>query len=152
MIEYSLKPYEDLSTDQLYDIMVLRQEVFVVEQDCPYLDADGRDQGSHHVLGYQKGHLMSYARICAPTVSYPDYASIGRVVTSLDIRGTGEGRKLMLYALEKCRELYPDHDNKISAQYHLRGFYGSLGYKVTGDQYLEDNIPHIAMIRSKDHL
>jgi len=149
MIRYKCIKFEDLNLEELYGMMALRQEVFVVEQDCPYLDADGKDQLSWHVMGYDvDGKLLAYTRICPPGVSYDRYASIGRVVVHKDIRGTQEGYQLMNESLKACERLYPGIDNKISAQSHLQNFYTNLGYTKVGEGYLEDGIPHIAMIRS----
>lgn len=150
MISYVTKSFDQLTLNELYDIMALRQEVFVVEQDCPYLDADGKDQDSYHCLGYIDGQLEAYTRICPPGISYDTYVSIGRVIVSQRIRSSGEGARLMMYSLEECKRLFPSYDNKISAQCHLTGFYQSLGYTEVGESYLEDDIPHIAMIRIKD--
>jgi len=90
----------------------------------------------------------SYARVCPPGVSYKDHVSIGRVIVKHNMRSSGEGYRLMNYTLERCGELFPKFSNKISAQQHLQKFYSNLGYKPIGKGYLEDGIPHIAMIRS----
>lgn len=148
MIHYQCLAFEQLSIDQLYAILRLRQEVFVVEQSCAYLDADGRDALSWHIFGTdEQGHLVAYARICPPGVSYEKYVSIGRVIVAERVRGIQEGYKLMRFALAQCQLLYPGTMNKISAQAHLQGYYGNLGYQKIGEAYLEDGIPHIAMIR-----
>ena len=129
--------------------MVLRQEVFAVEQGSAYVDADGKDQASYHVLGEdEKNQLVAYARICSPGVAYSDYVSIGRVVVDQAMRSSGEGYRLMETSLQYCSELFPGIPNKISAQKYLQKFYGNLGYYAVGEVYLEDDIPHIAMIRS----
>ena len=143
---YTLLPFRSLSLDQLYALLQLRQEVFVVEQDCPYLDADGKDQSSHHLLGTEGSELLAYVRIVPPGVSYEGYAAIGRVVTAETIRGQGIGHALMQEALAHTRVLHPDSPIKISAQSHLQAFYGALGFVATGKEYLEDDIPHRAMI------
>lgn len=149
MIKYKCLAFEQLELEQLYAIMVLRQEVFVVEQDCPYLDADGKDQKSWHVIGVDEDdQLKAYTRICPPGVSYEGYVSIGRVVVDESIRGAQEGYRLMNESIVKCERLYPDHATKLSAQAHLEKFYNNLGYSAVGEGYLEDGIPHIAMIRS----
>jgi len=149
MIRYKCIEYKELTLDELYAIMKLRQEVFVVEQNCPYLDADGRDQLSFHVIGLDDTRaLRSYTRICPPGVSYDGYVSIGRVVVHPDVRGSGEGYRLMRSSLGFCKNLYPELATKISAQKHLSRFYENLGYVSVGQGYLEDGIPHIAMIRS----
>ena len=143
--------FNDLSLDQLYDLMKLRQEVFIVEQNCPYLDNDGKDQESHHVLGLDsKGQIHACTRLVPPDISYPNYSSIGRVATSAAMRGKRQGSPLMQYSIDRCLEIWPSHPIKISAQTYIVKFYNNLGFVVTGNEYLEDDIPHIAMIRAKD--
>ena len=130
--------------------MILRQEVFIVEQDCPYLDADGKDLISHHVLGIDEhGKLQTYARLVPKGTSYPEYNSIGRVITSMAYRGKGEGKKLMRYSLSQIQKLYPTEITKISAQVYAIPFYESLGFKESGNRYDEDGIPHAAMLLKK---
>lgn len=149
MIKYKCVSFQDLNLEELYTIMVLRQEVFVVEQDCPYLDADGKDQASWHVMGTDAaGKLKAYTRICPPGVSYDGYVSIGRVIIDEEIRGTQEGYRLMEKSIAECEDRFPGLASKLSAQSHLERFYNKLGYKAVGEGYLEDGIPHIAMIRS----
>jgi ElaA protein len=146
-IDFKCLAFRALSLDQLYELLALRQSVFVVEQDCPYLDADGKDQVAHHLLGYnQRQELVAYTRLLPPGVSYDDYASIGRVITRISERGTGLGRALMQASIQEARKLYAGSNIKISAQYHLIEFYGSLGFAVVGESYLEDGIPHIGMV------
>lgn len=147
MVSYASKKFQDLSTDELYQIMVLRQEVFIVEQDCPYLDADGKDQISHHILGTDsQGKLQTYARLVPKGGSYTEYNSIGRVITSMEYRGKGEGKKLMEYSVSQIQQLYPDENTKISAQVYALPFYEALGFKECGERYDEDGIPHAAML------
>lgn len=147
MLSYETIHYTELYLDVLYDILALRQEVFVVEQDCPYLDADGRDKTAYHVIGRdQSGIIQAYARLLEKGIAYKSYASIGRVITRMSYRGKGEGRPLMRYCLNSCKELWPNSDIKISAQAHLSAFYASLGFVPTGEEYLEDGIPHIGMV------
>lgn len=142
--------FNDLSLEMLYEIMRLRQEVFVVEQDCPYLDADGRDHDSYHLMGFSPaGELVAYVRLLPKGLTYEDYPSIGRVVVSSKIRGTGAGKVLMEEALREAYLLFGDTTIKISAQCYLIHFYENLGFKITGKEYLEDNIPHIGMVISQ---
>jgi ElaA protein len=147
-IDYQCLSFQALSLDQLYAIMVLRQEVFVVEQHCPYLDADGQDQKAHHLMGYdEEGRLATYVRILPKGVSYENYASIGRVVTAPFARGKGLGRLLMQTAAKQLYQLYGVNTPiKLSAQAHLQGYYGSLGFEAVGEMYLEDGIPHVGMV------
>jgi len=149
-LNYLLKPFSELSTTELYDIMALRQEVFIVEQDCPYLDADGKDLLAHHLMAYKGKELMCYTRLLNKGISYDKYASIGRVVNSPKIRGKGEGLPLMIKSIEACKKLYPAIDIKISAQCYLQGFYEKLGFESNGDFYDEDEIPHMGMILEVD--
>lgn len=148
MIRFICKTFQELSNEELYASMVLRQEVFVLEQNCPYLDADGKDQDAWHLLGFDtKGSLIAYLRILPKGISYENYPSIGRVVTSQSIRRNGAGKALMLRALEETDRLFPGEALKISAQVYLLRFYSDLGFQAVGEEYLEDGIPHIAMIR-----
>lgn len=144
---FTCQSFDQLSTEELYEILRFRQEVFVVEQTCPYLDADGKDQASHHVVGKnESGQLIAYARIVPRGISYQDYSSIGRVISDQSYRGKGLGSALMTYTIRKTREHHPATVIKISAQNHLTGFYGNLGFEPIGEIYLEDDIPHRAMI------
>jgi ElaA protein len=144
---FNCLPFAKLSLQELYDSMALRQEVFVVEQDCPYLDADGKDEAGHHLLGYNaNGKLIAYTRLLPPGISYPDYASIGRVVTSPSARRTGAGRVLMRESISWCARLYGEVPVKISAQVYLTRFYESFGFEKVGAEYLEDDIPHVGMV------
>ncbi len=146
-INYFCLPFHDLSLEQLYEIMALRQEVFIVEQDCPYLDADGKDFESFHLFGKNElGKIISYTRLVPQGVSYEKYASIGRVVTSAKVRGLGTGKDLMVQSIEWCVKLFPKSKIKISAQCYLEKFYTDLGFNKTGEFYDEDGIPHMGMI------
>ena len=132
----------------MYALMALRQEIFVVEQDCPYLDADGKDQTSHHLMGFDdQGKMVAYTRLVPKGISYPQYASIGRVVTAASTRGQGIGKLLMQESIARCQEIFGGEIIKISAQAHLQKFYQDLGFEPTGEEYLEDGIPHIGMTR-----
>ncbi len=145
---YYCLPFQQLSSAELYAIMALRQEVFVVEQNCPYLDADGKDQQAHHLMGFDKeGRLLAYSRLMPKGLSYPRYTSMGRVLTSTSARGKGLGRGLMRESLKWMEQLYGRDAIKISAQCYLARFYESLGFHTIGEEYLEDDIPHIAMIK-----
>ena len=148
MISFRCKPFYELTAPQLYSIMVLRQEVFVVEQNCAYLDADGKDLKGYHLTGYDDdGKLMAYARLLPKGVSYGNFVSIGRIVTSPSIRGTGAGHQLMKEALNSMDALFSGESIKIGGQSYLRNFYESFGFVVSGEEYLEDDIPHLPMVR-----
>ncbi len=143
-------PFDQLSLSQLYAIMALRQEVFIVEQNCPYLDADGKDMDAHHLMGIdEKGQLLAYTRLLPKGIAYEKYVSIGRVVTSPKVRRKGLGKQLMEESIKQAGQIYPPADIKISAQCYLIEFYEALGFQCVGESYLEDDIPHIAMIRKQ---
>jgi len=137
---------------ELYELMRLRSEVFVVEQNCVFLDADGKDPHCYHLLGWTTGPgaplLGAYVRLVPAGISYPE-PSIGRVVTAPSIRGKGAGRVLMVKALEALYTLFGNQPIKIGAQQHLSGFYASLGFVQSSDMYMEDDIPHIEMIKNQ---
>lgn len=128
--------------------MRLRSEVFVVEQQCAYLDADGKDEASYHLCGRVNGTLAAYARILPPGLSYAE-ASIGRVVTGLAFRKHGFGRELMQKAIELTTATYTTDTIRIGAQLYLLEFYKSFEFKPVGEMYLEDDIPHVEMLRTK---
>lgn len=141
------KSFADLTKEELYEIMALRQEVFVVEQDCPYLDADGKDYHCSHLMGLSTDEtIVAYTRIVPPGVSYENYSSIGRVVVKPSARGKGCGQELMQHSIEQTYKMFPEHDIKISAQVYLTKFYEDLGFVGVGEPYLEDDIPHLGMI------
>jgi ElaA protein len=152
-LSWTIKKFEALTPFELYNIMWLRNEVFVVEQNCVYQDADFKDQKGWHLMGVDEtGQLMAYVRLLPAGVSYEKEPSIGRVVTNPAARGTGAGRELMHVAIKQCEELFGKLDIKIGAQYYLLKFYTSLGFKQTSDIYLEDEIEHIEMIRNYENL
>jgi ElaA protein len=145
MLNWIYKSFEDLTNLELYQSLQLRNEVFVVEQDCVYQDADGRDIQSKHLLGYDGVELAAYVRIVPPGISYAEYCSIGRVVVSPLHRRKEYGKAVMQKAIDICKEEF-EYQIKISAQCYLEKFYTELGFKVVSEQYLEDDIPHYAMI------
>ncbi len=147
-INWQLKKFEELSSIELYKLLHLRAAVFVVEQNCPYQDADGKDLKSFHVLGTdENGELQAYSRIVPPGISF-DEVSIGRVVTAAVARGKGAGKELMRESLKRVNELYGTVDVRIGAQCYLLKFYTELGFVAEGEEFLEDNIPHIEMVYS----
>ncbi len=147
-LTWILKKFNELSAAELYAVMQLRNEVFVVEQDCVYQDADDKDQASLHFCGWDDTKLAAYTRILPPGISYTE-ASIGRVVTSPAYRKTGIGRILMQKSIELTRSTFNCSQVKIGAQVYLARFYTSLGFVQSGEAYLEDGIPHIEMILNK---
>ena len=146
--EWTLLPFDQLPVTDLYDLMKLRSEVFVVEQNCVYLDPDDKDQLSYHLYKREQGIIAAYARLMPPGVSYKD-PSIGRVVSNPRLRGSGEGRKLMEKAIISTYELFGGNSIHIGAQQYLLKFYRSLGFREIGEVYLEDGIPHLEMIHTK---
>lgn len=146
MITWILKSFDSLTVTELYAILRLRTEVFVVEQNCVFQDMDNKDQQCHHLMGWKDNLLAAYTRLVPPGVSY-EQASIGRVVTSPLARGGGLGKTLMEKSIEELTNLYGAGIIKIGAQLYLKKFYQSLGFKQIGEIYDEDGIDHIYMIR-----
>jgi ElaA protein len=147
-IEWSLKKFEELSSRELYEILRLRSEVFVVEQNCVFLDMDDKDQFSLHLQGRIDGKLAAGVRILPPGLSYEE-PSIGRVVSSPLFRRKGVGIELMKTAIQETISLYGNVPIKIGAQLYLKKFYESFGFLQCSETYLEDDIPHIKMIRNQ---
>ena len=145
-INWEFNDFSELTLETLYDIMRLRQEVFILEQNCPYLDADGKDIHSYHLLGYVDSELVAYLRLVKPGISY-DELSFGRILTSKKIRGNGVGKILMEEGIKQSKIIYGNIPNRISAQKYLKKFYNEFGFKETNKEYLEDGIPHIEMIK-----
>ncbi|QQX77636.1 MULTISPECIES: GNAT family N-acetyltransferase [Aequorivita] len=146
-MEIEVKNFGELTTKQLYGILQLRSEVFVVEQDCVYQDIDGKDERALHIMGWEDGNLVAYAR-CFQAGDYFDEASIGRVLVRENYRKMGYGHAITKAAIEAIKTNYKADKIKISAQVYLVIFYESHGFKTYGDRYMEDGIPHIAMIRA----
>ncbi|MCF1714099.1 GNAT family N-acetyltransferase [Flavihumibacter sp. RY-1] len=145
-IQWQLKSFEELTPHQLYQLLRLRSEVFVVEQQCIFLDMDNKDQHCFHLLGWKGELLAASTRLVPPGISYPEM-SIGRVVSSPQVRGTGIGRELMEVSVKACYELWGNAPIRIGAQCYLEKFYQSLGFEPEGEIYLEDGIPHIEMVK-----
>ncbi|WP_456441758.1 GNAT family N-acetyltransferase [Psychroserpens sp.] len=146
MIEIKVKTFQELTTQELYDLLQLRSEVFVVEQDCVYQDIDGKDQNALHMIGYKNENAVAYTRIFKPGY-YFDEASIGRVVVKDSERQHKYGYDIMKASVEAIKNHYDVSTIKISAQIYLKRFYNNLEFFEVGEEYLEDGIPHIGMIR-----
>ncbi|GAA4733217.1 GNAT family N-acetyltransferase [Flavisolibacter ginsenosidimutans] len=146
-IHWILKKFEELTPHQLYAALQLRNEVFVVEQNCVFQDADDKDQASYHLLGCINDKLIAYTRLVPPGVIY-DEPSIGRVVTSPSVRGSGAGKMLMQESINKVYDLFGGKPIKIGAQLYLKKFYEGFGFSQISEAYLEDGIPHIYMRRN----
>ncbi|MFN8286786.1 MAG: GNAT family N-acetyltransferase [Chitinophagales bacterium] len=148
MLRFVCKPFAALTVSELYDVLRLRQEVFIVEQNCVYLDADGKDLKAHHLLGYHNNELAAYARLLPKGGSYANEASIGRVITSAKYRRHGYGKELMREAVIQMQQLYGNGPIRIGAQAYLKNFYEGFGFVDLNEPYLEDGIPHLIMLRS----
>jgi ElaA protein len=146
MITWLLKPFPELTPNELYSILKLRNEVFIVEQNCPYQDMDNKDLKSWHLMGFVEDKLMAYSRLLAPGISYSE-SSIGRIVSSPSARKTGMGKKLVRESIDQIKNLFKTDTIRIGAQLYLKTFYESFGFVQEGEIYLEDNIPHIIMLR-----
>jgi ElaA protein len=147
-IRWHCLPFEALPPLILYDVLRLRAEVFIVEQNCPYQDVDRRDPDAHHLLGYSDtGELAAYARLFRAGVCY-DQASIGRVIVAQPFRSLGLGKQLMRQAIAYSDALFGPQPNKIGAQLYLEKFYNGFGFERISEPYDEDGIPHIHMLRA----
>jgi len=146
MLQITPKLFTELTTNQLYEMLQLRSEVFVVEQDCVYQDIDYKDQKAIHILGYKNEKLVAYTRIFKPG-DYFEKSSIGRVVVAFNERKFGYGHVILKYSIEAIETYFKETEIKISAQKHLKLFYESHGFIQNGEEYLEDGIPHIAMLK-----
>ncbi len=151
--EWQWSTFDQLDVHQLYALLALRQEVFVVEQACLFQDIDGADQASWHLLGWQvhdgKPALVAYLRCIPPGIKGPE-AAIGRVVNAASARGTGLGRELFAQGLERTLQVYPGQPICLAAQQRLEGFYASFGFVTCSAAYLEDDIWHVDMRRPAD--
>ena len=146
MLDIKVKKFIDLTTQELYDILQLRSEVFVVEQDCVYQDIDSKDQKALHIIGYKNDRVVAYTRIFKPG-DYFDLASIGRVVVSQKERDNKYGYDIMKASIKAIKDIFNESTIKISAQCYLKKFYNNLEFKQVGAEYLEDGIPHTAMVK-----
>jgi len=143
-MDWSVKAFADLTLDDLYDVLNLRNLVFVVEQNCVYLDTDGHDQKALYVMGRKNGKLLACCRILLPGEKYPEWA-VGRVVTAPEARKLGLGKELTRHAIDAVQQR-GGQSIRISAQAYLKKFYQEQGFEVVGNPYDEDGIPHIEML------
>ncbi|MCJ8339646.1 MAG: GNAT family N-acetyltransferase [Pseudomonadales bacterium] len=156
MLTWYCKSYQQLSADQLFAIFKARQQVFIVEQNCPYPDIDQLDKQCLHLFACNDStaantepEILAYLRIIPPGAQYPQ-ASFGRVLTTESARGTGVGKTLVAKALQQLQRVYPSADIKISAQSYLQDFYARFGFETISDIYLEDDIEHLDMLLKRD--
>jgi len=145
-INWICKPFENMTPFELYDVLRLRNEVFIVEQNCVYLDIDNKDQVAYQLMGFIDTELVASTRLLGPNTAYK-LMSIGRVVTSPRYRGIGAGKLLMEESIKRCYSLFGEADIKVSAQLYLKKFYESFGFIQSSTMYMEDSIGHIEMIK-----
>ncbi|HIB37286.1 GNAT family N-acetyltransferase [Mesonia sp.] len=147
MLQLETKTFQELTISELYQILQLRSEVFVVEQDCVYQDIDGKDEKALHILGKKEGKIVAYTRCFAPNI-YFEEAAIGRVVVKETERKFGYGHEILKASNEEIQQRYQTTTIKLSAQQYLTHFYETHNFKQIGEGYLEDGIPHIAMLKN----
>ena len=146
VLQWECKHFEKLTATELHSILALRCNVFIIEQNCPYLDPDKKDLHSHHVMGWRGNDLVAVARIVEPGISYEE-VSVGRVATSSIARGTGAGKMLMTKTMEYISEIFGKVPVRISAQSYLIKYYEGFGFvRTENEEYLEDDIPHVEMV------
>lgn len=147
-LNWVYKSFDELTTNELYAILQLRSEVFVVEQNCVYQDIDGKDKKSFHLMAWHNHDLVAYTRLVQPGVSFKE-ASIGRVITAPFYRGLGIGITLIEKSISQILATYTTNNIRIGAQLYLKKFYEGFGFVAQGEEFLEDGIPHIEMILEK---
>ena len=146
-MEVTFKTFSELTTKELYQILQLRSEVFVVEQNCVYQDIDGKDEKAIHIIGVVQNKIVAYTRCFKPDEYFKE-ASIGRVVVKKNERKLKRGNQIMIHSIKVIETLYQTKTIIISAQSHLKFFYNNFGFYSVGNEYLEDGIPHIEMIKN----
>lgn len=147
-VQWVWSSFEELNIYQLYEALRLRESIFIVEQDVPYIDIDGKDKHCIHLMGYVAHEMVAYMRIVPLDLFEAGYFSLGRVVVRPDLRGTGIGREMVRTGIAYLDKIRDGHPIKISSQLYLKKFYASFGFVAQGEPYLEDRIPHIAMVRA----
>ncbi|WP_437371654.1 GNAT family N-acetyltransferase [Maribacter litoralis] len=147
MLEIKVMNFTEFNTEELYNVLQLRSDIFVVEQDCVYLDIDGKDDTAVHVIGLKDNKVVAYTRVFKPG-DYFDEASIGRVAVHKEYRKFGYGKVIMQASIKVVKAHFNNTEIKISAQKYLTKFYSDLGFNTIGEEYLEDGIPHIGMIKT----
>lgn len=145
MLEIVIKKFEDFSVEELYEILKLRSQVFVVEQNCVYQDLDGNDQKAIHIFGKKNNEIVAYSRIFK-SGNYFEKASIGRVVVAKKYRKNEYGHQLLKASIQVVKNYFNETNIQISAQVYLKDFYKTHGFRCVGEEYLEDNLPHISMV------
>ena len=148
-LRWVTKTFNELNANELYSLLRLRSEVFVVEQNCIFLDMDNNDQKAFHTIGFIGEEVVATTRLFDKNIMYDGYQSIGRVVSAPKHRGLGIGKALMQYSIQECERLFGKGPIKIGAQLYLKKFYNEQGFEQSGEVYLEDEIDHIPMIRAE---
>jgi ElaA protein len=148
-LRWVTKAFAELTVDELYDVLRLRSEVFVVEQKCIFLDVDNNDQKAFHTIGLLGDEVVATTRLFDKDIMYDGYQSIGRVVSATKHRGLSIGKALMQYSISECERLFGKGPIKIGAQLYLKKFYNEQGFEQSGEVYIEDDIDHIPMIRAE---
>jgi len=148
-LRWVTKTFTELTVNELYDVLRLRSEVFVVEQNCIFLDLDNNDQKAFHTIGFIGDEVVATTRLFEKDMMYDGYQSIGRVVSAPKHRGLSIGKALMQYSIQECERLFGKGPIKIGAQLHLKKFYNEQGFEQSGEVYIEDEIDHIPMIRAE---
>lgn len=143
---WNVQKFEELTVKQMYTYLQLRVNVFVVEQQCPYPELDGYDEEAFHLAYIENEKLLAYARILPKGVKY-NRISIGRVIVDQEVRGRGVAKELMKKSLSVIQQKWPQQEVQLQAQSHLRDFYGSFGFEAVSDDYVEDGIPHVDMVK-----
>ncbi len=144
--EHQVKSFQELSLEEFHDIIALRIQIFIIEQNCPYQEVDGKDKLAHHLFfKNEMDEIIAVTRILPQGISYEEVA-IGRVVVHEEYRGTGLGNQLMADSMNFVKDKYGEVPVRLSAQKHLENYYGNHGFKSTGKEYLEDGIPHVEML------
>ncbi len=147
ILTWEIKPFNTLSLEELYKILQLRQEIFILEQACVYNDLDNKDQKSAHLMAWHGDTLAAYTRLIPYGISYPDAMSIGRVVVMAEFRGRKIGEQLMMRSIESVQDFFGRHPIKIGAQQHLKAFYNRFDFEQTSQPYMDAGIVHIEMTR-----
>ena len=148
-LRWVTKSFTELNTNELYALLRLRSEVFVVEQKCIFLDVDNNDQKAFHTIGFIGDEVVATTRLFDKDIMYDGYQSIGRVVTATKYRGLSIGKALMQYSISECERLFGKGPIKIGAQLYLKKFYNEQGFEQSGEVYIEDDIDHIPMVRAE---
>tara|TARA_R110002096_G_scaffold97694_19_gene217815 strand:- start:18395 stop:18844 length:450 start_codon:yes stop_codon:yes gene_type:complete len=145
-MEKLIKKFAELTAQEVYDVLKLRQDVFIIEQNCIYSDIDGSDSEAIHILLYEKDNLAAYSRLFAPGIKFKQASAIGRIIVAPAFRGSKFGRLLIEESISLCKELYPNTEIRIEAQAKLESYYKKYGFKSVSDVYEVDAIPHIQMV------